>query len=241
MRCFIIYILFLLPFFGKSQSLKTVYEGKTYYSFCVKITKENVKNFSIVENSNNLPHNQYIRSNVHNEKFVSTASVVDQNCLPLGFYTINKQQQKGTNLGNGSGNFYLKPNGAFLVTNNDIVVCDADKINRQQNIQSGIQSGPMLVSSGQINPHFNIGSPNKHIRSGVGVFTNNKGERFVIFSIANEPVSFYEFSLFFINKFNCKDALCIDSARSAMAIPYMHNTTDQSTNTICRYITYQYK
>ncbi len=241
MRNFIIYILLFLPFLSFSQSMKTVYEGKTYYSFCVKITDDNVKNFSIVENTSNLPHHQYVRGNVNNDVFISIASVVGNNCSPLGFYNVNQQQKKSTNLGNGSGNFYLKPNGAFLVTNDNIVVCDADKISRQRNIQYGIQSGPMLVSSGQINPHFNIGSPNKHIRSGVGTFTNNKGERFVIFSIANEPVSFYEFSLFFINKFNCKDALCIDSARSVMAIPYMRNTTDQSTTTICRYITYQYK
>ncbi|MCP4521980.1 MAG: hypothetical protein GY827_09880 [Cytophagales bacterium] len=234
----IVFVSALLLAFGSfAQSSSTIYEGKKFYSFSVKVTPENVKKFTIEDNKNNFNHQQYVQLDVKDNVFVAVASVVDANCNSLGFLAINGRILQRANTGNGGGNFYLKPNGAFLVTQNDIIVCETSQISRyQSNIVHGIQSGPMLLNNGQINSNFGIASPNKRIRSGVGTYFNKKGEKCVVFVIADEPVTFYEFASLFKNKYKCSNALCLESARSVMSIPYIPNKTDNSSETICRYI-----
>ena len=77
-----------------------------------------------------------------------------------------------------------------------------------------LQSGPMMLVGGEINPLFNDGSPNRHIRNAVGVTASNE----VIFAMSEQPVTFYEMASYLL-KHGCRDALYLDGAISQMYAP----------------------
>lgn len=229
--------------FAQTQSYSKLFNGATIYSYIIKIDSNEIKKIGILENAALLPHKQVLDSINKDDFFVTTASIVDNNCMPLGYYVNKGKVIKKTNLNKGMGNFFLKPNGALIISKNDIQIVEASKIKNlnSRNIIYGIQSGPMLILNDSINKTFSKQSKNKYIRSGVGVFVNKKSERFLVFCISENPISFYDFSLFFKLVHNCKNALCLESSRSVMAIPFLPNNSDQSTEVVCRYIYYDNK
>ena len=230
------FIFTLYNSFAQTESKTNVFMGKKYFSFIIKIDSSSIKKFKIVTNANGIPHSNLLDSIQKDNFFLTTTSIVDKNCMPLGFYCVKGNILQPINDSNGIGNFYLKPNGALLITKDEAIVCSSDEINKYNNIRLGIQSGPMLIINDSINKKFNSNSNNKHIRSGVGIFNNKKGEKFIVFSISDTLVSFYDFALFLKNKYNVKNALCLESARSVMNIPFLENKTDDSNQIVCRYI-----
>ncbi len=223
---------------GLTSSKSDSHAGVAFDVFSVKITPETVKRFSFVENSSGETAQQIIQAIGPDETFLATASIVQTNCKPLGYFQSNGQTEQMVNLENGSGNFFLKPNGALLFTDKDVVVCESSEIFNHKNIVNGIQSGPMLLHQGMTNPHFNLGSPNKAIRSGVGIQHTPQGN-YVVFAISKEPVNLYDFSEFFFMKLACDNALCLESVRTVMNIPHLDNPTEQSDEKICRYIRFK--
>ena len=109
-----------------------------------------------------------------------------------------------------------------------------------KNIRLGVQSGPMLLMSGLINPVFNQNSQNKYVRCGVGLFVNTKSEKFLVFAISNTPVSFYDFADFFNKKFKCNNALCLESAGSAIYFPGQSYPNDYLDRYICNYLYFKF-
>lgn len=225
--------------FSQSESNSYTYKGNTYDAFIIKIDTYSVKKFSIAENPHHISHKDLLDSIPKDEWFLATASIVDTICHPLGFYINDSKMVQNVNLSSGSGNFYLKPNGIFLVTDNNVEICEASKISNYSNINLGIQSGPMLINNSTINKNFNANSTNKYRRSGVGIYTNNKGEKFVVFSISKQAVNFYDFADYFLNHHKCTNALCLESQRSVMSIPYLPNNTDKEDRIVCRYIIFK--
>ena len=124
-------------------------------------------------------------------------------------------------------NFYLKPNGVFYIDSLNfphIITTEEYLKNFQgkkiQNI-CATQSGPMLVIDGAIHPSFVYGSNNAKIRSGVGILNNKK----VLFAITLDECNFYNFSIFFKELSNCKNALFLDGAISKM---YVKNVNENN-------------
>jgi len=225
---------------SQQKTGKYTYNGNSYSCIKIKLTPKNIAKFFIIENNNKIPHNEFLNSNNfnHDEQLLSTTSIVDPKGMPVGLYVNNYKEIKPTNKGNGQGNFYLKPNGAFLIMDDKITVCETSEIHQYNNIKYGVQSGPMLIHNGIINHQFNQNSKNKYIRSAVGMSTNNKGEEFIIFALSDSKVSFYDFSEFFLNKFKCDEVLNIESSRPILSIPYLPNESDESATIINRYIVY---
>lgn len=225
------------------KSSKVNFNGSNYYSYKIKVDAQESKRFIILDATKKpIKHNDFV-TNLNSEDstrnvMLSTASVVDGNGFPLGYYAHDGQKLLGVNNRNGNGNFYLKPNGAFLILDNDVVVCESSNISKYHNVRYGIQSGPMLVHFGVINSNFGKNSTNKQIRSAVGMYINSKGNKFIVFAISETPVSFYEFSEFFINKFKCTEVLAIESVRSVLKIPFLPNQSDNYDGVINRYIIY---
>jgi uncharacterized protein YigE (DUF2233 family) len=107
-----------------------------------------------------------------------------------------KRQRNGSplNLNDGQGNFYMKPNGVFLINEKH----EARSSNRATTRALtpavwATQSGPLLVHGGDIHPDFNAGSKNLKIRSGVGV----RKDGMIVFALSRKPVNFYDFASLF--------------------------------------------
>ncbi|MFK7946824.1 MAG: phosphodiester glycosidase family protein [Saprospiraceae bacterium] len=157
--------------------------------------------------------------------FVTNGGIYAQKFIPEGLYIENGQLLKGLNTKNANGNFYLKPNGVFLVTENQsAAVVKTEEFVKLHNVLKGrndkinfaVQSGPQLLVNGKIHPKFNANSPNKYIRNGVGIFNNNSKK--VVFAITQEKVNLYDFSSFFYEVMKCDDALYLDGFVSRMYI-----------------------
>jgi uncharacterized protein YigE (DUF2233 family) len=148
--------------------------------------------------------------------FAMNAGMYQDNLAPVGLFVSDGRQLSPLNLATGAGNFFMKPNGVFLVTNDGarIVPSHAYPAIREPVILA-TQSGPMLVEAGKINPLFSPGSKSRLIRNGVGVASPDR----VIFAISEDPVNFYEFALVFRDMLGCPNALYLDGTISSLFDP----------------------
>jgi uncharacterized protein YigE (DUF2233 family) len=126
----------------------------------------------------------------------------------------------------GFGNFFLQPNGVFMITQSGqasvMTTAQFAEVNNM-NISNATQSGPMLVVDGLINPLFTVGSENREIRNGVCVLDNGH----IVFAISRRPINFYDFASFF-KKHGCMNALYLDGSISKAMIPSQWFSTDGS-------------
>jgi len=134
---------------------------------------------------------------------------------PLGLYIEKQKVLSRLNKSSGNGNFYLKPNGVFYITtDNTPVICTTTAFINSGKIKYATQSGPMLVTNGEIHSAFKKGSANLNIRNGVGILPGNK----VIFVMSKKEISFYDFAEYF-KKMGCKNALYLDGFVSRTYLP----------------------
>ena len=147
--------------------------------------------------------------------FAMNGGMFMEDLKPLGLFIQDKKIQKNINNATGNGNFYLKPNGIFYITTNNIpFVCQTSDFKINDKIKYATQSGPMLVIDGQIHSAFKESSINLNIRNGVGILPNNK----VIFAMSKEEINFYNFARYF-QRLGCKNALYLDGVVSRTYLP----------------------
>ena len=157
--------------------------------------------------------------------FATNAGMFSPRHEPVGLYIENGQElKKLDNRQDGKGNFYLLPNGVFFLTQSgESHVMETrrfEQSEQQFQIEQATQSGPMLVIDGQLHPAFNEGSPNRHIRSGVGIISKDR----VVFAISREVANFYDFAMLFKEQLGCEQALYLDGAISRMYLPEIGRT-----------------
>jgi len=134
---------------------------------------------------------------------------------PVGLLVIDGRELAPLNLSDGQGNFFLKPNGVFLIDANGSRVVDAvDYAGSTDGVRLATQSGPLLLKNGQIHPAFRASSASRYIRNGVCAAGGQ-----AIFVISERPVSFHEFATFFRDELHCQDALYLDGAVSSLYAP----------------------
>jgi uncharacterized protein YigE (DUF2233 family) len=113
------------------------------------------------------------------------------------------------------GNFYLQPNGVFLIKEDgSAAVIATNNFQPASDIKYATQSGPMLVIEGKLHPKFQQTSTSKYVRNGVGILPNGK----LLFAISKEPVNFYTFATYF-KEAGCQNALYLDGFVSRMYLP----------------------
>jgi uncharacterized protein YigE (DUF2233 family) len=135
---------------------------------------------------------------------------------PLGLHVENGLLIKPLNRSSGSGNFYLKPNGVFYIRNLAAKIVPTEQFSLPAgDLRLATQSGPLLVHVGEIHPRFEMNSRSMWLRSGVGI--DSQGSVYWVHSM--EPVTFYEFAVFFRDKLKCRDALYLDGAISRIYAP----------------------
>tara|TARA_B110000046_G_scaffold185004_1_gene225192 strand:- start:1672 stop:3180 length:1509 start_codon:yes stop_codon:yes gene_type:complete len=234
--------------FTQTKSKEINHEGITYKTYDVEINGKTLSDFNIHHNEFSKPHQEVVKDienyfdslQIDNSIFLTNPGIVVDGCEPIGLFINDFQVKNQINSKSGTGNFYsLQPNGALLIAEDEAIICNSDQIQYHSNTRIGLQSGPMLVSDGKINLHFNPNSKNTFLRNGVGIYKDNKGNNHLIFVISSLPVSFYEFSDLFLSRLNCQNALCLESSRSVMNIPYLDKLNQNENEIICHYLAHK--
>ncbi len=132
---------------------------------------------------------------------------------PGGLYVENGERLNAINTRDAKGNFYLKPNGVFFITEDGPGVLETEhyRAARPDAIYA-TQSGPMLIINGELHPRFLPNSDSHFIRNGVGVTTDGE----LVFAFSNDPVSFHQFAVFFLNELKTPNALYLEGAISRL-------------------------
>lgn len=147
--------------------------------------------------------------------FAMNGGMYKKDRTPQGLFIENGITKTAIDTANGNGNFYLKPNGIFYLTNkNEPRIVQTASFTNNRNIKFATQSGPMLLVDGEIHKAFNKTSTNLNIRNGVGILPGGQ----VIFALSKKEINFYDFATFFREK-GCKNALYLDGFVSRAYCP----------------------
>ena len=202
-------------------------EGTNRFVVCAfKPSETDIRLF--LNNAENEPYSHFDRLddalNQRGERleFAMNAGMYHQDRTPVGLYVEDGEELRSLNTNDGPGNFHLKPNGVFAVLNNngrrEAAVVSSDRIlnlSRRGDVMFATQSGPMLVIDGKIHPRFLRDSDSLKRRNGVGVTADGA----VIFVIADTPVRFYDFAVFFRDRLETENALFLDGSVSRLFAP----------------------
>lgn len=148
-------------------------------------------------------------------RFAVNGGIYSKQFTPLGLYIENGKRYYKLNQGDGGGNFFLLPNGVFYITEQGASVVETRDYRPQSQVTNAMQSGPILVTRGNIHPRFIPDYHSKHIRNGVGVDAEGR----VVFAISNAPVNFHDFATLFSDALSCPNALYLDGSISEMYVP----------------------
>ena len=203
---------FLLQFKFKNEDENFVFYTVNTKLETIKLYYKNDKgiNFGSIENVK-----KYLKTKKQKLLFATNGGMYKKDRSPQGLFIENNILKSKIDTLNGNGNFYLKPNGIFYLTDNNIpIICKTEDYIQNNQVKYATQSGPMLVINGEIHTSFNTKSINLNIRNGVGVLPNNE----VIFAMSKKEINFYDFAQFFKRK-GCKNALYLDGFVSRTYCP----------------------
>lgn len=145
-------------------------------------------------------------------RFAMNAGMFQPDFSPVGLLVQDGRQVSPLNLSDGSGNFFLKPNGVFFISESGPRVVESTEYPAlARGVRLATQSGPLLVRNGALHPAFNAGSTSRLLRNGVGVSGGT-----VVFVISEQPVNFYEIATYFRDELHCPDALYLDGVVSSL-------------------------
>ena len=202
------------------------FHGVSYSIFTVDPKKEDLRLFW-KDDQGNLLHDFAGLEKAVNAKgekllFAANAGMFEPDFKPVGLLVQDSKEVTPLNLNDGAGNFYMKPNGVFLINDKHEarVIDSVDYATQLSPAVWATQSGPLLVHGGEIHPDFIGDSKNLQIRSGVGVRKDGTIE----FAISRQPVNFYDFASLFLNKLRCPNALYLDGHISAFHVPSMKDS-----------------
>jgi uncharacterized protein YigE (DUF2233 family) len=144
--------------------------------------------------------------------FGMNAGMYHADSAPVGLLILAGKRVAPLNLSEGTGNFFIKPNGVFLMSKGRVQVVDATDYEKfADGVLYATQSGPMLLKQGKINPAFGVSSTSRLIRNGVCAQGST-----ALFVISEKPVNFYEFATYFRDELRCSDALYLDGVVSSL-------------------------
>lgn len=195
-------------------------DGKTATACRVDASRERLKLFLNGERGRPLSTFQALESHLtaggEMLVFAMNAGMFHRDYSPVGLFIADARQTAPLNLGEGDGNFFLKPNGVFLVIRAGAHVLESSQLRSfGREILLATQSGPLLVRGGAIHPRLNAKSGSRLIRNGVCVDSSG----LVIFVITEDPMNLHEFAQLFRDKLNCGDALYFDGVVSSVKLP----------------------
>lgn len=211
-------ILFCVSYESFGQEFKVVtHAGKRFTTCSVDVSTTKLELFLADENGKTFKTfarlEQWLAGREKQLVFGMNAGMYHADYTTVGLYVENGRQIYPLNLKSGEGNFFLKPNGVFFITQAGAAVMEANAYARLgAKPLWATQSGPMLVINNTIHPSFNAGSKSELFRNGVGVSSANK----VIFVISEGPVNFHDFATLFRDALKCPNALFLDGTVSSL-------------------------
>src|ERR1043165_2944862 len=202
----------LMP--GSTQRI--THAGKTFDAYTVDYPTENLQLYWKDDEGHKLISidrlKEYAKKKGETLAFATNAGIYLEDNSPQGLYIEDGKELRplDTKKHISNANFYMQPNGVFLLTKDKGIVVTTDNyINNKGQALYATQSGPMLVIDGKINATFKKGSANNgYIRSGVGI--NSEGQ--IVFAISNTPCNFYNIASLFKDILHCNNALYLDGA-----------------------------
>lgn len=143
------------------------------------------------------------------------AGMYHEDLSPVGLLVEDGREEAPLNLADGEGNFFLKPNGVFLVRRDGkaAVMDTSAYAAARSDVAFATQSGPMLVIDGRLHPRFEENGVSRYIRNGVGVRDGDT----VVLAISRSQVSFGSFARLFRDALHCPNALFFDGVVSALS------------------------
>lgn len=195
----------------------TVFEGKRHTVCRVDLSREKIELFLTDEHGK--PFNRFATLESWLAKqgrqlvFGMNGGMYHGDFSPVGMFVGVAKRETPVNLEKGEGNFFLKPNGVFLVTGSGARVVESSRVSLiAEKLEIATQSGPLLVLDGKLHPAFKPKSENQLFRNGAGV----KSPKEVIFVNSEEPVNFDEFARLFRDQLGCRNALFLDGTVSSL-------------------------
>ena len=132
---------------------------------------------------------------------------------PVGLCVREGRELAPLNLAKAAGNFFLKPNGIFLISDQGArVIVSEEYPALKEKVVLATQSGPLLLRNGKMHQAFKEGSKNVLHRNAVGVRSATE----VIFAITEDVVNFHELATLFRDTLKCPDALFLDGTVSSL-------------------------
>ena len=148
-------------------------------------------------------------------EFAMNAGMYHADFAPVGLLVVDGQELAPLNTARGEGNFFLQPNGVFVVDARGAhVVATSEYVPDVDGLRLATQSGPLLLRRGQVHPAFDPASRSRHLRNGVGVCAGKP-----VFVISRRRVTLHAFALHFRDALGCDDALYFDGAISSLHAP----------------------
>lgn len=142
---------------------------------------------------------------------VTNAGIFMEDLRPLGLCVERGRLVRDVNRADGYGNFYLKPNGIFWLDAAGAHVAETAAYAPTGDVRLATQSGPLVLSDGQLHPSLRADSPNVLVRSGVCVDARGR-----VHLAISDATRFYELATLFRDALGCDDGLYLDGAISQL-------------------------
>ena len=91
----------------------------------------------------------------YNVKMVMNAGIYSMNNVPAGLWIEQGKELNALNTKAGKGNFHVQPNGVFAIAGNKPYILTTAAYQKSKlKPDFALQSGPMLIIHGKMNPQF---------------------------------------------------------------------------------------
>jgi uncharacterized protein YigE (DUF2233 family) len=197
---------------------KKVIDGVTYH--ILKVSPERIQLLWKGDDGKQLrtfpAASTYLKGKGIEVETLMNGGIFEPGGIPSGLLVQDGKEMNLVNRNKGEGNFFLQPNGIFLISDKGAALIRTDEYPLKNIVvKQAVQSGPLLLRGGKIHPAFNANSTSELHRNGVGV--NKNGE--VVFVItdfkSDKFVNLHRFAQLF-KSLGCDDALYLDGTISQM-------------------------
>ena len=168
-RIFILTILFIIVTIEVFVfAINDQTDKSRFISYKVDTRRQEIKLYWKNDNNENFRSIQNLKLWLEKNKktlvFAMNAGMYKHDNSPQGLFIEKQTTLSPLDTSRGNGNFYLKPNGVFYLTTDNIpIICNTINFKDNGKIKYATQSGPMLLVDGLIHSAFKEKSSNLNI------------------------------------------------------------------------------